>query len=246
LRITDEFTGAILFTKVFPVGRWSTVGAKAVQVELRKAFTRWGRPQRIRVDNGAPWGSTGGLPTPLAMWILGLDVALTWNHPRQPRENAKVERTQGVSEQWVEAHTCASAEELQGRLEQMDRIQRERYPSIDGRSRVQAYPRLRRGGRVYSRAWERGHWSLGRVLESLAEYAVVRRVDGSGKIWLYDQGHWVGKGWVGQEVYVRVDAERGEWVIEDRRGGQIGRQVARQLTAQRIRTLKVGRAGSHD
>jgi hypothetical protein len=83
------------------------------------------------------------------------------------------------------------------------------------------------------------------VLEQVGEYAVVRQVDGCGKIWLYDQGHWVGKGWVGQKVYVRLDAERREWVIEDRKGREIGRQEARQLTAKRIRTLKVGREGSH-
>jgi hypothetical protein len=138
LRITDEFTGAVLHTKVMPVGRWSSVGAPAVQAELRKAFAHWGRPEQLRVDNGTPWGATGGLPTPLALWVIGLEVVLTWNHPCRPRENAVVERTQGVSERWVEPHTCASAQQLQRRLDKMDRIHRENYPSIAGRSRMQA------------------------------------------------------------------------------------------------------------
>src|SRR5262249_8848543 len=161
----------------FPQGRWSKVGAAAVQRELRQAFARWGRPMRLRVDNGAPWGSKGDLPTPLSLWVMGLDVAMSWNHPRQPRENAVGERSQGGSQRGVEPLTCVNASELQRRLDQMDRIQRERYPSIEGRSRSQAYPDLAHSKRIYSAAWEARHWNAKRVWEQLSEYAVVRRVD---------------------------------------------------------------------
>jgi hypothetical protein len=241
LRITDEFTGAILYTQVFPIGRWAQVGAPAVQAELRKAFARWGRPQRLRVDNGAPWGSKGDLPTPLALWILGLDVALTWNPPRQPRKNAVVERTQGVSQRWAEPQTCATADELQQRLDRMDRIQREKYPSVEGHSRTQEYPHLAHSGRDYTPDWERHHWSLSQVLDSLAEYAVPRRVDKNGNVWLYDRGHWVGKRWTGQVVYVTVDAQTREWIYQDLNGAVIRRQAAEDLTQERITGMKVGR-----
>jgi hypothetical protein len=242
LRLTDEYTGAVLHSKVFPVGRWSQVGAAAVQEQLRQAFTRWGRPHALRVDNGAPWGSAGDLPTPLALWLLGLGVSLIWNRPRRPRDNAVVERTQGVSQRWVEAHTCADAEELQRRLDQMDTIQRDQYPSIGGHSRMQAYPRLAHSRRRYNAAWEARHWSLRRVLESLAEYAVVRRVDRCGKVWLYDRSYAVGKAWAGQEVYVTLDAATCEWSVQDASGREIRRQPARQLTRTRVRTLQIGRS----
>jgi hypothetical protein len=242
LRVTDEFTGAILHTTVFPIGRFSQVGAEAVQAELRKAFTRWGLPGAFRVDNGPPWGSKGDLPTVLALWVLGLGVAMIWNPPRQPRRNAVVERTQGVSQQWVEPATCADARELQRRLDRMDRIQRERYPSVAGHSRAQEYPQLTHSGRDYRASREEAHWSLAAVLECLAEYAVPRKVDKNGEVWLYDRGHWVGKGWVGQVVYVTVDPRTQEWVYQDERGGVIRRQAAQELTAERIRSLHVGRA----
>jgi hypothetical protein len=241
LRITDEFTGAMLHTKVFPIGRFTQVGAPAVQHELRKAFVRWGRPQCVRVDNGAPWGSKGDLPTPLALWILGLQVAMIWNPPRQPRKNAVVERSQGVSQQWVEAQTCADANELQQRLDRMDRIQREKYPSIEGRSRMEQYPRLVNSGRAYHQAWEKAHWSLRWVFECLAEYAVPRRVDQNGEVWMYDRAHWVGKGWSGQVVYVTVDAQTQEWIYQDAQGGVIRRQAAKDLTRERIMAIKIGR-----
>ncbi len=241
LRITDEFSGAILHTKVFAIGAWSQVGEAAVQAELRQAFARWGRPRRLRVDNGHPWGSKGDLPTPLALWILGLNVALIWNPPRQPKKNAVVERTQGVSEQWAEPQTCASAAELQARLDYFDRLQRERYPSVAGGSRAQKYPQLAYSGRRYTRQWEVGHWRLPPVLHCLAEYAVPRRVNKNGEVSIYNRAHWVGTKWIGQLVWVTVDARTREWLYQDEHGGVIRRQAAADLTAKRITELQVAK-----
>jgi Helix-turn-helix domain len=241
LRITDEFTGAVLHTKVFPIGRFSQVGAAAVQTELKKAFTRWGRPQSLRVDNGPPWGSKGDLPTPLALWLVGLQVRVIWNPPRQPKKNAVVERTQGVSRRWVEPQTCASAHELQQRLAHADYIQREKYPSIGGRSRLESYPQLAHAKRRYRAGWERSHWSLRAVFECLSEYAVPRRVDQNGEVWMYDRAHWVGKGWIGQTVYVTVDPQTQEWIYQDERGGVIRRQAAKDLTRERVSNIQLGR-----
>jgi hypothetical protein len=98
-----------------PLGSWARVGAKPVQEALRKAFAHWGLPRRVRIDNGTPWGATGGLPTALMLWLFGLDVGVTWNPPRQPRKNAVVERFQGVGQNWLEPETCSSAAELQVR-----------------------------------------------------------------------------------------------------------------------------------
>jgi hypothetical protein len=60
LRLTDELTAAILHTKIFPTGRWSQVPGSAVQAELRKAFTRWGRPQRRHFLRMAVLSPVGG------------------------------------------------------------------------------------------------------------------------------------------------------------------------------------------
>jgi hypothetical protein len=61
--------------------------------------------------------------------VRGLDVTMVWNQPHRPGENPVVERSQGISQRWVEPQTCADASELQHRLDQMDRIQRERLSS---------------------------------------------------------------------------------------------------------------------
>jgi len=87
-----------------------------VQAVLRHAFQRWGRPQQFRVDNGTPWGSTGDLPTDLALWLLGLEVDIHANPPRRPQDNGVVERSQGTGKRWAEPHACADAKELHQRL----------------------------------------------------------------------------------------------------------------------------------
>ncbi|MBV8318944.1 MAG: DDE-type integrase/transposase/recombinase, partial [Planctomycetaceae bacterium] len=71
-----------------------------MQAMLRRIFQRWGLPDRLRVDNGHPWGSQNDLPTDLALWLIGLGVNMIWNKPRCPQMNGVVERSQGVTQQW--------------------------------------------------------------------------------------------------------------------------------------------------
>jgi hypothetical protein len=191
------------------------------------------------VDNGVPWGSVGDLPTDLALWLSGLGVDLACNPPRRPQDNGVVERSQGTGKRWAEPATCADADELRRRLRDMDHIQRAEYPSVGGRSRLQAYPRLAHSGRAYSAAWERRHWSLGRVLDHLAAYAVPRKVDRSGMVSLYNLNHYVGKLHQGKVIYVMLDPRRREWVFADEHGQQLRAQPAERLTRQRIQTLTV-------
>ncbi len=206
---------------------------------MRKAFARWGRPGRFRVDNGTPWGSSGDLPPDLALWLIGLRVEVVWNPARQPEKNGVVERSQGTGKRWAEPGTCASAEELQERLTEADTIQRDEYPSVAGRSRREAFPGLAHSGRSYSAAWERRHWDLDGALAYLSGYAVPRRVDRSGMVSIYNRGHYVGTLHCGRVVFVMFDPERVEWVFTDDKGSQLRCQPAEQVTRERILSLSV-------
>ena len=108
LRIVDECSGAVLRTAVFPLGRWTQVPPTETQAQLRLAFGRWGRPERLRVDNGPPWGTRGDLPTDLELWLLGVEVGVAPNPPRRPQDNGVVERSQGTGKRWGEPWTCDS------------------------------------------------------------------------------------------------------------------------------------------
>src|SRR5208337_2432296 len=85
-----------------PQGYFTQVPSGMVQAELRRCFRQWGRPVSLRVDNGYPWGSCGDLPTPFALWLVGLDIGVIWNPPRRPQDNGVVERSQGLAKNWAE------------------------------------------------------------------------------------------------------------------------------------------------
>lgn len=185
------------------------------------------------MDNGAPWGSWKELPPALALWWIGLGIDPLWNPPRCPQHNAKVERSHGVAHCWAEPRACRSVAELQRRLDHMDVIQRERYPSVGARSRAEAY-RLDRSPRLYSRQWEQSYWNWERAVDHLSQYVVVGKVDSSGKFSVHWHKYYVGLQHKGEHVWVQLDPCTQEWIVSDRDGRQLSRQQARSLDPQRI------------
>ena len=212
-----------------------------MRVRLRLAFARWGRPARLRTDNGAPWGSTGGLPTELELWLAGLGVRLLRNGPRRPWDNGVVERSQGTGKRWADPRACTSPEGLQVRLDEEDRLQREEYPSVAGQSRRQAYPGLLHSGRGYAEGWEAFGWDWEAALDCLGGYEVSRKVSRDGKVSLYDRGHYLGRPYAGQRVGARLDAHSREWVLRGADGTELGRRPAAELSRDAIVGLRVAR-----
>jgi len=210
-----------------------------VQQQLRAAFSRWGMPRCLRVDNGKPWGSWNDLPPVLALWLIGLGIDVLWNDPCRPQQNGVVERSQGTGKRWAEPHTCRSLAELQGRLDADDCLQRERYPLAHGRSRWELFPALAHSGRPYRAAEEARHWRLQRVREHLAEYAVPRQVDCQGKISVYNRNLYVGVMHRGQQGWVQFDPEQGQWLISDNAGRQLRTQPAAEISAAAICSLQL-------
>jgi transposase InsO family protein len=223
-----------------PLGYWNQVEPAAVQEALREAFVRWGRPEGLRVDNGAPWGSKGDWPTDLALWLIGLGINLIWNPPRRPQDNGVIERSQGTGKRWGEPESCPDYLTLQQRLNEMDRIQREVYPSIGGKSRWQAFEPLGQPTkRPYSHAWEEQNWDLGLVLSHLADYSVPRRVDSKGQVSLYNRNQYVGKQHSGRTIYLTLDPLEREWVFATGAGVELRRTSAEEISPERIMQLRV-------
>jgi transposase InsO family protein len=241
LQFVDECSGAFLKTTVFPTGRWEHVDRYEIQEEFRRAFAQWGRPGRLRVDNGYPWGSSGDLPAELALWLLGLGIEMIWNTPGCPQQNGVVERSQGTCQNWTEPETCRTPAELQRHCDRMDRRQREQYPYRDGSSRWEVYPELKHSGQAYSLRWEGKHWDLSKALAILSETTVPRHVDASGSVTLYHHTHYVGKPHIGTWVYVSLDPTGPTWVFSDERGNELRTHAAAELTAECIRGLRVSR-----
>jgi hypothetical protein len=205
-----------------------------VRQALRQQFGRWGLPRCLRVDNGVPWGSFNDLPTAFALWVVGLGVPWHWNDPGCPQQNPKVERSQGTGKRWGEPGTCASTAELQRRLDQADRLQREAYRTAAGGSRLALFPELAHSGRKYTVAWEERTWSLSRVEEHLAEYVGVRRVSSAGHVGIYDRARYVGRQYAGRYVLVQYDPLAHGWLITDDQGRELRRHEAPEITREQI------------
>lgn len=83
-------------------------GSSVVQPLLERAMRRYGLPQRINADNGAPWGTPRqpeGSLSDLAVWLIRLGIRLSHSAPYHPQTNGKLERF----------HRSLKAEVLAGR-----------------------------------------------------------------------------------------------------------------------------------
>jgi hypothetical protein len=193
----------------------------------------------MRVDNGAPWATWADLPPAFALWLIGLGVKPIWNHPHCPKENPKVERCNGLVGTWGDPAACADFARWQAHLAHVVVVQREQYRGRDGRTRREAYPQLETTDRRYTTAQEATQFDLGRVKEYLAQGRWPRLVSKIGQITLYGKAYRVGRRWVGEQVWLRLDATTGEWVICAKDGEEVIRHPADQITTDRIMNLQV-------
>jgi hypothetical protein len=206
----------------------------AVQGHFRRVFADWGLPGQFRLDNGLPWANWNDLPMALALWLVGLGIDLIFNPPRQPQHNGVVEKSQDTGQRWCEPHTCRTAGQLQGRLDVMDRRQREEYPSLQGRSRLQVFPELRQPRRPYTEAWEQQAWDLGRARDYLAGFVATRVATKQGQVSIYARRVSVGARHRGQPVVVQYDPDGQAWLLSDTEGRLLREVPAPEICRERI------------
>jgi transposase InsO family protein len=64
-----------------------------VQQQLTATFRSYGLPQRMTMDNGAPWGNDlEHRYTPLTVWLIRLGVGISHSRPYHPQTQGKDER----------------------------------------------------------------------------------------------------------------------------------------------------------
>jgi len=177
---------------------------QTVKDRLTETFERYGLPERMTMDNGAPWGDGPGNPyTPLTVWLMRLGVRCGHSRPYHPQTQGKDERM----------HRSLKAEAMQEIHEDLASWQaafdawrvvyntQRPHQALDYAVPAQRYqPSPRR-------------WT-GRFIEP--EYGpddLVRRVQHGG--WLSFKGHdvKVPKAFMGQSVAFRPTAEDGVWDI---------------------------------
>lgn len=90
-----------------------------VQHELTETFRRYGLPERMGMDNGAPWGDAIDSPyTPLTVWLLRLDVHVTHSRPYHPQTLGKDERFhRTLNAEVLQAHPFHDLADVQRRFD---------------------------------------------------------------------------------------------------------------------------------
>jgi len=63
-----------------------------VQSRLIEAFPRYGLPERMIMDNGAPWGDNPASWTTLELWLMRQGIRVGHSHPYHPQTQDKLER----------------------------------------------------------------------------------------------------------------------------------------------------------
>ena len=227
-----------LMRPFFPRSRINQVDPLAVRDALIAIFARWGVPKAIKVDNGEPFGDPYRKSIPaLALWLISLDIAMIWNRPGQPTDNAIVERMQGTSKRWADVDRCANHQQLALRLADVALVQREQYEvsRLGYMTRQQRYPGLDQVVPVDARE----HFDARRAYAYLAQSRLVRRVSKDGRISLYGYGYQVGYRYRNQEVGVGFDPHEGAWIFYDRHDQPIGQAPAQALSPEHIWSLSV-------
>jgi transposase InsO family protein len=69
-----------------------------VKRRLSAAFRRHGMPERMTMDNGSPWGNSGGehTLTPLGVWLIQIGIRIGHSRPGHPQSQGKNERFNGT------------------------------------------------------------------------------------------------------------------------------------------------------
>ena len=214
LTFTDEYSGAWLGSVVFGHYHVNQVSLENFRGNLIKMFERWGKSGALRVDNGLPLGNPKmSSTTPLALWLIAMDVDMIWNKPACPQQNAKVERAQGTSSRWSEISKCRNIEHLQKRLDEEAVVQREnfRVTRLKMKTRLEAFPELETSRRFY----DASTFNAQRVYDFLGDKKYVRKTTKVGQLELYGQLFNVstkyGKLW----IQIKFDAQNKNWLFFD-------------------------------
>ena len=196
----------------FPHSRICQVPLAELRAGLIDTFGRWGKPGAMRVDNGEPLGDPSLMTTPvLALWLIAVDIDMIWNAPRHPQQNGRVEKMQHTTVRWAEAGSAQNLRDLEGKLSEALRLQRECYPVVrlQGRTRLEAFPGLETSRRPYAAS----DFQLPRVYNFLCKKLYTRKVTASGQILHYRQVYYVGLPLRHHWVQLRLRQDGSTWQV---------------------------------
>lgn len=169
LTILDDHSRYVVCLQACPDQRTETVRS-----QLTVTFRRYGLPERMTMDNGAPWGNDLEHPyTPLTVWLLRLGVAVSHSRPYHPQTQGKDERFHRTLDvDLLRWHNFRNAEQVQKHFDHYRHVyNRERphqalnleVPSSRYRASLRSFPEQLApveydGGDIVRKVNEKGHF----------------------------------------------------------------------------------------
>ena len=168
---------------------------QTVQQRLSAVFRRYGLPERMTMDNGAPWGGTGEhLYTPLTAWLIRLGVRVSHSRPYHPQTQGKDERFhRTLNLELLGRHTFRDLDHAQSHFDTWRNIYNLERPHESLGMQVPA---------------SRYHPSPRSFPESLPPIQydsndLIRKVQAGGEIWLKGRSFKIGSAFRGHHVALR-------------------------------------------
>lgn len=195
LTVLDDHSRYLLCLSACTNERRQTVQARLVEV-----FTRYGLPERMMMDNGAPWGDNFTHWTALELWLMRQGIRVGHSRPYHPQTQGKLERL----------HSTLKSELLQGRYF-TDMVQADHAFNAWRQDYNQQRPhealgqqtpmtRYRASSRDYNPHPEPAHYD-----GSMS----VRKVDSNGRLSFKNNTLKIGKAFIREVLGLREEKEEG-------------------------------------
>lgn len=171
-----------------------------VQAQLIKVFERYGLPERMTMDNGAPWGDTTGTWTALELWLMRQGIRVGHSRPYHPQTQGKLERF----------HRSLKAEVLQGQWftddQQLQRVF-DHWRTVYNQERPHEALAMKVPASRYRPSSR--HYNAEVKPPEYDENVQVRKVDASGKLSFRGNSLKAGKAFRGEHVGLKETGEEG-------------------------------------
>jgi len=199
LTIIDDHSRFLVGLKACPDEK-----ALTVQKHLSEIFKKYGMPERILIDNGAPWGDDEDSPyTFLTTWMMEMGIAITHCRPYHPQTNGKNERFNlTLQNEVITKQGFENLEEVQARFDEWGEMYNTYRPHDALGLEVPASR--------YKPSSQR--FPEGLPVPDYGSTAIVRRTDQRGKIFFEGHRLRLGKAFPKKKVEIRPTTTEG--VIE--------------------------------
>jgi len=194
------------------------------QIALRLAFTHWGRPKVLQVDHESVFfdnKTKSPFPTPLHLWLIALNIQLTFSRFGRPTDQGMTERSHQLwSRQVLQGQQFTSWEALYQALQERRDFLNTHLPcaSLDRQPPLVASPDAHFSNRPYRPEFEADILDLQAVYAYLVQGQWFRRVAANGIISLGGNVYYVGTKWYRQQVEVRFSAQSHRFLCYNQAG----------------------------